>query len=101
MTQHLSHRSEIFLEANYSGRQNLNFSRGSVTVGDYDNKVADTSTSYLVDFDYKLTPALNKYKGLQELIVSWMKESSEFDIKEWPDIKKKINENRLKFPNDT
>jgi hypothetical protein len=96
-----SHRPEIFFKANDFGRQNSNFSRGSVTVGDYDSKITDTPTSCLMDFDYKLTRSLNKYKGLKELIVSWMNESSEFDIKEWPDIEKKLNENRLKFPNDT
>jgi len=95
-----SYRPEIFLEGSYSGRQNSNFSRGSVTVGDYENKIADTSKSYLADFDYKLAPSLNKYRGLQELIVSWMNESSEFDITEWPDIEKTLNETRLKFPND-
>jgi hypothetical protein len=74
---------------------------GSVTTGDYQGQSTSSSISYLLDLNYKFSPSKSSsYRGLQELIISWMNESEDHDVREWPDIEKELNENRLKFRND-
>lgn len=96
-----SKKYEPFLDINFIGRDNSNFSRGSMTVGDYQDKFFPLSTSYLIDPNYKfLSCKSSNYKGLQELISSWMNESNDYDVREWPEIEKELNDHRLKFPHD-
>lgn len=98
----LSPIHEIFFERSVANRQNSNLSSGSLTVGDYQDQVAHSSTSYLVDLNYTLQEEgkSSKYRALQELIISWMNDPSDYDIKEWPNVEKELKENKLKFRND-
>jgi len=83
------------------GRQNLNSSLGSVTVGDYQERLLGPSTSYLIDSNYKFLPCgSSKYGGLQKLIMSWMNEPNNYDVTEWPEIEKELKDHRLKFSDD-
>ena len=88
---YLPSNQEIFFDTTTLGRQNVNFSIGSMTVGDYQDRLSSPSTSYLVDQNYQLsTCSSSNYRGLQELIISWMNEPNDYDVKEWPRSRKRV-----------
>lgn len=95
-------RNRTIIESVSQDREDSNFSCGSITVGDYQGQWTCLPTSYLIDTNYNFTP----YKTwnnleLQKLILSWVNDPSDSDLKEWPEIKKELNDHKLKFPHDT
>lgn len=93
------YRQEMFFEPALGVRQSPKL--GSLTVGDYQDRLVSSSTSYTIDPNYKLLPCnSSNYRELQELIMSWINEPDDNDIQEWPEIEKELNDHRLKFSDD-
>ncbi len=92
---------EMFFQYIPSDRESLNASCGSMTVGDYTERIV-FSSSYNYDPNYKFTLSKSsKYRELQELIISWIEEPGDYDIRVWPEIEKELYDNKLNFPDDT
>lgn len=93
--------SRFYFEPKKLGRQNQIVSLSSMTVGDYQERFSENSTSYLAEPDFFCSRTGNmNHRELQDLILSWMNDPSDEDINIWPQIESELNAHRLKFPDN-
>lgn len=92
---------ESFFESDSFGRLSYNLSKGSLTIGDYQNSISHSPTSYLINDSYEfLSSTSSNYQDLQNLIVSWMSEDNDHDLQEWPGLKKELNDYRIQLSDE-
>lgn len=87
-----------YFESSIDSRVNRNLSKGSLLIGDYAERDAEASMSVVIDSSYSTFSASQElpYQELRNLLISWLKDPSDHDVRYWPDIERGLKES-IKF----